>query len=55
MSDTPRNYELDANAEIARLRDKVETLMTERVTPSGAKGPPVPRDGPTADPSPCSG
>lgn len=37
MSDTPRNYELDANAEIARLRDKVETLMTERVTPAVAQ------------------
>lgn len=34
MSDMPRDYKLDADAEIARLREKVETLMTERVTPA---------------------
>ena len=34
MSDTARNYTVDADAEIARLREKVETLMTDRVTPA---------------------
>ncbi len=34
MSDTPRTYAMDADAEIARLREKVETLMTDRVTPA---------------------
>ena len=34
MSDTPRAYAADADTEIARLREKVETLMTDRVTPA---------------------
>lgn len=34
MSDNARSYTIDADAEIARLREKVETLMTERVTPA---------------------
>ena len=34
MSDTSRNYGADADSEIARLREKVETLMTDRVTPA---------------------
>ena len=34
MSDTPRAYAADADSEIARLREKVETLMTDRVTPA---------------------
>lgn len=34
MSDTARNYSVDADTEIARLREKVEALMTDRVTPA---------------------
>ena len=34
MSDSARNYGNDADSEIARLREKVETLMTDRVTPA---------------------
>jgi len=34
MSDNARNYSTDADIEIARLREKVETLMTDRVTPA---------------------
>lgn len=36
MSDNARNYSVDADTEIARLREKVETLMTDRVTPAVA-------------------
>ncbi len=34
MSNTYQGLEADANAELAKLRDKVETLMSERVTPA---------------------
>ena len=34
MSDSARNYSVDADTEIARLREKVEALMTDRVTPA---------------------
>ena len=34
MSDSARNFAHDADSEIARLREKVETLMTDRVTPA---------------------
>ena len=34
MANTFQNLETDAHAELAKLRDKVETLMSERVTPA---------------------